>query len=45
MNDRVADFLRLVMRQDWRRVPPIWNEQLRSALNDGFITVGWGGAF
>jgi hypothetical protein len=43
MGDRLADFLRLVRSQDWRDPPAIWNEQLRRALSDGLVTVGWGG--
>lgn len=43
MDDRLQDFLRLVMRQEWRNPPSVWNEQLRVSLSDRFVTVGFGG--
>lgn len=36
-------FLRLVPSANWREPPRVWNEQLRRALSDGLVTVGWGG--
>lgn len=43
MSDRLRDFLLLVRNQDWRNPPAVWNEQLREALSDHLVTIGWGG--
>lgn len=41
---KLTEFLKLVSRPNgWRDVPPIWNEQIRQSLNDGLVTVGFGG--
>lgn len=42
--DRLRQFLSLVPNANWRGQPPaVWNEQLREALSDGLVTVGFGG--
>lgn len=44
-DDKLTKFLNLVPRANWRQdMPRIWNEQLRQALSDNLVTVGWGGA-
>lgn len=43
MDEQLLKFLKLVPTAVWRQPPPVWNEQLRSALSDGFISVGFGG--
>jgi len=43
MSDKLANFLRRVPTANWRIPPPIWNEELREALNEGFVTFGFGG--
>lgn len=43
MNDRLAIFLDLVPTARWSQPPAVWGPQLREALSEGFVTVGWGG--
>lgn len=43
MTDRMRTFLSLVSSANWRTPPRVWNEEFRSALNDGLVRVGWGG--
>jgi hypothetical protein len=43
MTDRLKNFLALVRAGGWRSPTPTWNEELRSALSDGLVKVGWGG--
>jgi hypothetical protein len=43
MDEKLRRFLGLVPTAEWRRPPPVWNEQMRQALADGFVTVGFGG--
>lgn len=43
MDEKLAKFLKLVPGASWQMPPPVWNEQLREALNDHLVTVGWGG--
>jgi hypothetical protein len=38
-----TSFLRLVERSSWRKVPKVWNEQLRKSLSDRLVKVGFGG--
>jgi len=42
-DEKLIRFLELVHGGAWRDPPPVWNEQLRRALSDGLVTVGWGG--
>lgn len=41
--DRLATFLRLVSRGDWRP-PAVWGGEIRRALSDRLVTIGFGGA-
>lgn len=44
--DRLRQFLSLVPNANWRgrgHPPAVWNEQLREALSDNLVTVGFGG--
>lgn len=43
MDEKLIKFLKLVPSARWRDVPKVWNEQLRAALSDDFIKIGWGG--
>ena len=43
MDQKLREFLRLVPGAGWRRPPPVWNEQLRAALSEGYIKIGFGG--
>ena len=43
MDEKLVKFLDLVPGASWQMPPPVWNEQLRQALNDHLVTVGWGG--
>lgn len=43
MNIRLLMFLDLVPTANWHQPPAVWGEQLRAALSDGLVTVGWGG--
>jgi hypothetical protein len=43
MDEKLKKFLELVPNASWRRPPPVWNEQLRAALSEGYIKVGFGG--
>lgn len=41
--DRLGRFLDLVHTAGGIRVPPAWSDELRKALADGLVRVGWGG--
>lgn len=41
--DRMKKFLNLVTGTNWRQPPAVWNEELRTALSNGLVKVGWGG--
>jgi hypothetical protein len=43
VSEQLLEFLRLVDRVQFRRVPNVWNEQQREALSGRLVTVGWGG--
>jgi hypothetical protein len=43
MDEQLKKFLALVPTANWRQPPNVWNQQLREALSEGFITVGFGG--
>lgn len=43
MNERLDHFLRLIPSANWRQPPPAWNKELRTALSDRLVTVGFGG--
>lgn len=43
MKDRLLIFLDLVPTANWKQPPAVWGEQLRQAMGEGFVTVGWGG--
>lgn len=45
MEDKLTKFLGIVLNANWRGddMPKVWNEQLRAALSDQLVTVGWGG--
>lgn len=43
-DEKLMRFLDLVPNANWRgNVPAVWNEQLREALSEGLVTVGFGG--
>lgn len=41
--DRMPHFLKALNGAGWRYVPHVWNEELRRALSDNLVRVGWGG--
>jgi hypothetical protein len=44
--ERLTKFLSIVPTAGagWcRNVPPVWNAELRAALSDNLIKIGWGG--
>lgn len=41
--ERLQEFLRLVATAEWRQPPQVWNEQLREALSDHLVKIGFGG--
>lgn len=41
--DMMTRFLARVPSANWRTPPDVWNVELRKALNNGLVTVGWGG--
>lgn len=43
LEDRLVQFLNLVKTNRWRSVPLVWGEQLRYAISERLIRVGWGG--
>jgi hypothetical protein len=43
MDDQLRKFLDLVPTANWRSPPPVWNEQLREAISEGFVEVAFGG--
>ena len=43
MDEKMTKFLGLVPTANWYQPPKVWNEQVRQALSDGLITVGFGG--
>jgi hypothetical protein len=45
MDDKLRRFLRTVPNARWRsgQMPPVWNEQVRQALCDQLILIGFGG--
>lgn len=43
MKDRLLIFLDLVPTARWSQPPDVWGQQLREAMSEGFVTVGWGG--
>lgn len=43
LDEQLIKFLKLVPSAHWRDVPKCWNEQLRAALSDRLVKVGWGG--
>jgi hypothetical protein len=45
MEDKLKTFLELVPNANWRQPPAVWNEQIREALSDQLVTIGWGGVF
>jgi hypothetical protein len=40
---KMLNFLNLVATSNWRMPPAAWNKPFREALNEGLVTVGWGG--
>jgi len=42
-HEKLIKFLSVVKTARFRHVPPVWNIQMRQALNDSLIRVGWGG--
>lgn len=46
MSEQLVKFLELVPQANWRRnMPTVWNEQLRQALSEGLVAIGFGGVF
>lgn len=46
IGERLRQFLTLVPNANWRgcgQPPAVWNEQLREALAEHFVTIGFGG--
>jgi hypothetical protein len=43
MNEKLREFLDIAATANWRHVPTVWGPQLREALSESFIKVGWGG--
>jgi len=43
MDEKLIKFLGIVNVMGWRQPPKVWNEQLRQALADQLVTVGFGG--
>lgn len=43
MDERMVKFLRALRHARWTNVPPVWFAELRHAMNEGWVTVGWGG--
>lgn len=43
MDEKLVKFLKVAKTARWRDVPKVWNEQLRAALGDNLVRVGWGG--
>lgn len=43
MDEKLINFLARARHANWRQPPKVGNEQLRQALNEGLVTVGWGG--
>jgi hypothetical protein len=44
MDKRLKDFLELVPYANWRSPPKAWGEQVREALSERLITIGFGGS-
>lgn len=45
--DRLLNFLAAVKSAGWRasnEMPPVWNAELREAMSDNFIKIGFGGS-
>ena len=42
-DDRLLDFLKMVPHAHWRQPPFVWGEQLRRAMSENLVMVGWGG--
>lgn len=40
---RLRQFLSVVPNMRLRNVPAVWNEEVRRALSDNLVRVGWGG--
>lgn len=40
---RLINFLKVVRTARWRQVPKAWHGQLRVALSENLVRVGWGG--
>lgn len=40
---QLIKFLKVADTARWRDVPKVWNVQLRAALGDSLVKVGWGG--
>lgn len=43
MSEKLINFLALVPCMSWREPPKVWNEQLREALSENYVKVGFGG--
>ena len=43
MDEKLINFLARARHANWREPPAVWNEQLRQALSENLVTVGWGG--
>ena len=41
--NRLIAFLKVARLAEWRLVPTVWNAELREALSDNLVTVGFGG--
>ena len=43
--EKLNRFLNIVPAARWRsaRVPSVWSDQLRAALNDNLVTIGFAG--
>lgn len=43
MDEQLKKFLNLIPTANWRQPPKVWNDQLRQALGESYVTVGFGG--
>jgi len=42
-DEKLIRFLKAADGARWSHVPSVWLEQLRTALNENLVKVGWGG--
>jgi hypothetical protein len=43
MDDRLREFLDVTSTANWKQPPRVWAPQLREALSESYVKIGFGG--